>query len=186
MTAGKLYTYPGGVNAFKALIAAEYAGQKLELPAFEMGKTNKTDKFLALNPFGKVRVAVGDPAGSAPPGLQHRTLCGALAACPSEPAAAAQVPVLETKEGGIFESNAIARYVARLGADKGLAGATPFEAVRCLPSPRAGRRCSRRRITRLAPVLLLLLLCGRRRRWTCGRTMRATRSAARCSPGCCR
>ena len=40
-----------------------------------------------------------------------------------------QVPTLETAEGGIFESNAIARYVARL-AGSGLFGATPVEAVR--------------------------------------------------------
>ena len=37
--------------------------------------------------------------------------------------------MLETPEGGIFESNAIARYVARL-ADKGLYGTTAIHAVR--------------------------------------------------------
>ena len=40
----------------------------------------------------------------------------------------AQVPTLETPQGGVFESNAIARYVARM-ADKGLFGHTSFEAV---------------------------------------------------------
>lgn len=40
----------------------------------------------------------------------------------------AQVPTLETPEGGVFESNAMARYVARL-ADKGLFGATTYEEV---------------------------------------------------------
>lgn len=40
-----------------------------------------------------------------------------------------QVPTLQTPEGGVWESNAIARYVARL-ADKGLFGATSFDAVR--------------------------------------------------------
>lgn len=39
-----------------------------------------------------------------------------------------QVPTLETPHGGIWESNAIARYVARL-SDKGLFGSTLFEAV---------------------------------------------------------
>ena len=39
-----------------------------------------------------------------------------------------QVPTLETSHGGIWESNAIARYVARL-SDKGLLGSTLFEAV---------------------------------------------------------
>lgn len=43
-----------------------------------------------------------------------------------------KVPTLETPQGGVFESNAIARYVARI-ADKGLFGHTLFEAVR--PSP---------------------------------------------------
>ncbi len=40
-----------------------------------------------------------------------------------------QVPTLETPEGGVFESNAIARYVARL-ADKGLFGTTLLDTVR--------------------------------------------------------
>lgn len=40
----------------------------------------------------------------------------------------AQVPTLETPDGGVFESNAIARYVARL-ADKGLFGASTYEEV---------------------------------------------------------
>lgn len=39
-----------------------------------------------------------------------------------------QVPVLETAEGGVFESNAIARYVASL-SDVGLLGKTDFEQV---------------------------------------------------------
>ena len=39
------------------------------------------------------------------------------------------MPTLETPEGGIFESNAIARYVARL-APSGLLGSTAVEAVR--------------------------------------------------------
>jgi elongation factor 1-gamma len=39
-----------------------------------------------------------------------------------------KVPVLETNEGHIFEANAIARYVARQGANT-LYGATPFDAA---------------------------------------------------------
>ena len=39
--------------------------------------------------------------------------------------------MLETPEGGIFESNAIARYVARL-APSGLLGSSEVEAVRRL------------------------------------------------------
>ena len=57
----KLYTYPNNKNAAKALIAAEYNGVKLESPPFEMGVTNKTDKFLKLNPFGKARLPAGCP-----------------------------------------------------------------------------------------------------------------------------
>ena len=41
----------------------------------------------------------------------------------------AQVPTLETPTGGVWESNAIARYVARL-SDKGLFGASAFEEAR--------------------------------------------------------
>ncbi|CAK9160332.1 unnamed protein product [Ilex paraguariensis] len=73
-------------NAFKALIAAEYTGVKVELAKnFEMGVSNKTPEFLKMNPIGKV-------------------------------------PVLQTPDGPIFESNAIARYVARLKADNSLFG----------------------------------------------------------------
>jgi elongation factor 1-gamma len=40
-----------------------------------------------------------------------------------------KVPVLETSEGSIFESNAIARYVSRLRPDLGLYGNTLFESA---------------------------------------------------------
>ena len=40
-----------------------------------------------------------------------------------------QVPVLDTDDGAIFESNAIARYVARQ-ADTGLLGTNLIEMVR--------------------------------------------------------
>jgi len=39
-----------------------------------------------------------------------------------------QVPTLETPTGGVWESNAIARYVARL-SDKGLFGTSQYEEV---------------------------------------------------------
>ncbi len=43
-------------NVFKALIAAEYVGVKIELtPSFQMGVTNTTPEFLKLNPLGKVQ-----------------------------------------------------------------------------------------------------------------------------------
>ena len=47
---------PGSKNAYKAQIAAEYCGVKLAMPAYEHGVTNKTPSFLAMNPFGKVRL----------------------------------------------------------------------------------------------------------------------------------
>lgn len=50
----KLYTYPGNKNAFKALIAAEYVGASIDVPAFNMGVDNKKPEFLKLNPNGKV------------------------------------------------------------------------------------------------------------------------------------
>ena len=50
----KLYTYPNNKNAWKALITGEYVKAKIEVPAFEMGKTNQTPEFLKLNPIGKV------------------------------------------------------------------------------------------------------------------------------------
>lgn len=87
-----LYTNPGNRNAFKALIAAEYANVKLDVPGgFTFGETNKTPEFLKLNPVGKV-------------------------------------PTLKTSNGGIFESNAIARYVARL-SDTTLCGETLYDSA---------------------------------------------------------
>ncbi|CAB4297996.1 unnamed protein product [Prunus armeniaca] len=78
-------------NGFKALIAAEYSGVKVELVKnFEMGVSNKSPKFLEMNPIGKV-------------------------------------PVLETPDGPVFESNAIARYVTRLKADNPLFGSSLIE-----------------------------------------------------------
>lgn len=78
-------------NAFKALIAAEFTGVKVELVKnFEMGVSNKSPEFFKMNPIGKV-------------------------------------PVLETPDGPIFESNAIARYVTRLKADNPLYGTSLIE-----------------------------------------------------------
>ncbi|KAI3755156.1 hypothetical protein L1987_54951 [Smallanthus sonchifolius] len=38
-----------------------------------------------------------------------------------------KIPVLETPDGFVFESNAIARYVARLKTDTSLFGSSPIE-----------------------------------------------------------
>jgi elongation factor 1-gamma len=84
-----LYTYPGNPRAWKAQIAAEYAGVKVNVPAFEMGKDNKTKEFADKNPVQKV-------------------------------------PTADTPDGPLFESNAIARYVARKGGK--LFGSNEYEA----------------------------------------------------------
>ena len=66
-----------------------------------------------------------------------------------------KVPVLETPEGGIFESNAIARYVAGLKADTTLLGATYFESGQVLrrspPRPPAPRAAAAARACRSCP-----------------------------------
>lgn len=50
-----LYTYPDNFRAFKALIAAKYSGANVKVAKdFTFGETNKTDKFLAKFPLGKV------------------------------------------------------------------------------------------------------------------------------------
>ena len=85
-----LYTYPGNFRAFKILIAAEYNGVAIDVPAFEMMKDNQTPEFRAMSPMGKV-------------------------------------PVLKTPQGALFESNAIARYVARMRRDTELYGVSFFE-----------------------------------------------------------
>lgn len=77
----KIYSYPNNPRVWKVLIAAEYAGIKIETPPFKIGTDNKTPEFLQKNPVGKV-------------------------------------PVLECPDGYIWESNAIARYVARQGKSK--------------------------------------------------------------------
>lgn len=77
-------------RAWKALIAAEYNNVKIDVPAFEFGKDNRTPEFVAKNPLGKV-------------------------------------PLLDTPQGPIFESNAIARYVARLRQDSDLFGTSFYE-----------------------------------------------------------
>ncbi|MCO5566537.1 hypothetical protein L7F22_020214 [Adiantum nelumboides] len=88
-----LHSAPGNKNAVKGLIAAEYAGVKVELTKdFEYGVSNKAPEFLRLNPFGKV-------------------------------------PVLETPDGPVFESNAIARYIAKLDPEACLLGSSPYEAA---------------------------------------------------------
>ncbi|CAM8931465.1 unnamed protein product [Rhodiola kirilowii] len=83
-----LHSWATNKNAYKALIAAEYSGVKVQLVEnFEFGVSNKTPEFLKMNPIGKV-------------------------------------PVLETPDGPIFESNAIARYVTKLKADNPLFGSS--------------------------------------------------------------
>jgi hypothetical protein len=50
-----LYTYGSNPRAYKALIAAEYAGLEINVPSdFQMGVTNRTAEFLQDFPLGKV------------------------------------------------------------------------------------------------------------------------------------
>ena len=53
-----LYTYPESFRAYKVLIAAQYSGAELtvvsEPPDFQLGKTNRSEEFLAKFPLGKV------------------------------------------------------------------------------------------------------------------------------------
>lgn len=84
-----LITDAGNFRAFKILIAAEYNGLVLDIPAFSLADAAQP-AFLAKSPRGTV-------------------------------------PVLETPQGALFESNAIARYVARIRSDSGLCGASFYE-----------------------------------------------------------
>ncbi|XP_055525980.1 elongation factor 1-gamma [Wyeomyia smithii] len=53
--AGTLYTYPGNFRAYKALIAAQFSGAKVNVASdFVFGETNKSDAFLKKFPLGKV------------------------------------------------------------------------------------------------------------------------------------
>ncbi|CAH0388196.1 unnamed protein product [Bemisia tabaci] len=55
MVAGTLYTYPENYRAYKALIAAQYAGANVTVaPNFVFGETNKSEAFLKKFPLGKV------------------------------------------------------------------------------------------------------------------------------------
>jgi len=55
MASGTLYTYPENFRAYKALIAAQYAGGNVKVsPNFVFGETNRSDAFLRKFPLGKV------------------------------------------------------------------------------------------------------------------------------------
>ncbi|KAE8740657.1 hypothetical protein FOCC_FOCC013805 [Frankliniella occidentalis] len=55
MASGTLYTYPENFRAYKALIAAQYAGSNVKVcPNFVFGETNRSDAFLKKFPLGKV------------------------------------------------------------------------------------------------------------------------------------
>jgi len=54
-TVGTLYTYPANFRAYKALIAAQYSGSKINVASdFVFGETNKSEQFLNKFPLGKV------------------------------------------------------------------------------------------------------------------------------------
>ncbi|CAG0901767.1 unnamed protein product [Cyprideis torosa] len=57
---GTIISYPDNYRAYKALIAAEYSGAKVQVGSnFVMGETNKTPAFLEKFPLGKVPVFEG-------------------------------------------------------------------------------------------------------------------------------
>jgi len=88
----RIHSVPQHPNVTKSEIVGKFGGVTIEyIEGFEMGKTNKTEHFLTLNPNG-------------------------------------QIPTAETPDGPLWESNAIAYYVARIGTDaKGLLGETPYQ-----------------------------------------------------------
>ena len=51
----KLYTYAGNKDGYKALVAAQYANVKIDIPPFRMGVDNKSDDFYEMSPRGQVR-----------------------------------------------------------------------------------------------------------------------------------
>lgn len=89
-----------------------------------------------------------------------------------------QVPTLETPQGGVWESNAIARYLARL-ADKGLFGKTAIDAVRfpCRPD-------NSHSICTVILLILIALLQICRHTSSSGLTFLLQRSMHLCAPGC--
>ena len=89
-------------NAFKALIAAEYTGVEVKwADNFEMGVSNKTPEFLKMNPIGKVCFLIWSS-------FLRRWEC--FIQFIYTVLMLLKVPVLETPDGPVFESNAIARY----------------------------------------------------------------------------
>lgn len=91
-------------NCFKALIAAEYSGVHVELVKnFEMGVSNKTPEYLKMNPIGKV-------CSKSPNKDPYYNNLLLYLSDGEKWFMIIQVPVLETPDGPIFESNAIARY----------------------------------------------------------------------------
>lgn len=53
--AGTLYTYPENFRAYKALIAAQFSGAKVQVASdFVFGQSNKSEAFLKKFPLGKV------------------------------------------------------------------------------------------------------------------------------------
>ncbi|KAF3574132.1 hypothetical protein F2Q69_00060571, partial [Brassica cretica] len=136
-----MHSYKGNKNSDKAFIAAEFAGVKIDMPSgFEMGVTNKTPEFLKMNPLGKVMHSYkgnknSDKAFIAaefagvkidmPSGFEMGVTNKTPEFLKMNPLG--KIPVLDTPEGPIFESNAIARYVSRLNGDNSLNGSSLIE-----------------------------------------------------------
>ena len=56
MPSSRLKLYGASTRSLKVDLVASFADVELEKPPFTMGITNKTPRYLAMNPLGKVTV----------------------------------------------------------------------------------------------------------------------------------
>ena len=134
-----LYTFDGDFRAFKAHIAAQYNGITITRKTVNIaaGET-KTPEFLAKSPLGKVPVLETE-SGTSCACVRLCARCDGLWRNGYQPAIRLRctprcsVCVLSVNRplyfdtGCVFESNAIARYIARTRRDTELYGVTFFE-----------------------------------------------------------
>jgi len=134
----KLYTFAGNTHALQTLIVARYNGVDIEVPAFEMGKDNKSAAFLKKSPLGKVPVletASGCICEAAAVARLHaRSRSASSSPAPSSTRAAPH------------------RYVARMRADTNMFGATFFEAGQARAARTAPQRPASPRLRLITPL----------------------------------
>ncbi len=114
-----LYTHPGNFRAFKILIAAEYNEVDIDIPDFKPDKVIHVliKRCYVLLDYQKL---TGECMLSTVffqiPDFKQLSPLG-------------RTPVLKTPQGVIFESNAIARYIARFRRDSELFGSSFFDSA---------------------------------------------------------